>query len=154
LEERLDRKHHAVVVVAEGAGQDVLQVPHRLTYDASGNVRYQDIGGFLHDQIAQHFAARCKAVTIKYIDPSYIIRGIPANSVDSEYCLLLGQHAVHAGMAGRTDMVVGYWNQHFTHIPIGIAVARRKQIDPAGDVWQRVLEATGQPADMAGTAVA
>jgi 6-phosphofructokinase 1 len=153
LEQRLDRKHHAVVVVAEGAGQDVFQMPHRLAYDASGNVRYQDIGGFLCDQIARHFAARCKAVTIKYIDPSYIIRGIPANSVDSEYCLLLGQHAVHAGMAGRTDMVVGYWNQHFTHIPIGIAVARRKQIDPEGDVWQRVLEATGQPADMRGAAI-
>jgi 6-phosphofructokinase 1 len=149
LEERLDRKHHAVVVVAEGAGQDILRAPLHLAHDASGNVRYQDIGVFLRDQIARHFANRGKEVTIKYIDPSYIIRGIPANSVDSEYCVLLGQHAVHAGMAGRTNMVVGYWNQHFTHIPIGIAVARRKQLDPEGDVWPRVLEATGQPVSMA-----
>lgn len=153
LEERLELKHHAVVVVAEGAGQDLLQVPAHLIRDASGNVRYQDIGVFLCDQIARHFAERGKAVTIKYIDPSYIIRGIPANSVDSEYCSLLGQHAVHAGLAGRTDMVVGYWNQHFTHIPIGVAVARRKQLDPQGDVWPRVLEATGQPASMAGTPI-
>jgi 6-phosphofructokinase 1 len=153
LEERLERKHHAVVVVAEGAGQDLLQVPSHLIRDASDNVRYQDIGVFLRDQIARHFAERGKAVTIKYIDPSYIIRGIPANSVDSEYCLLLGQHAVHAGLAGRTDMVVGYWNQHFTHIPIGVAVARRKQLDPQGDVWPRELEATGQPASMAGTPI-
>jgi 6-phosphofructokinase 1 len=150
LEDRLDRKHHAVVVVAEGAGQVILQSPQHQTFDASGNVRYQDIGVFLRDQIARHFASRGKEVTIKYIDPSYIIRGIPANSVDSEYCLLLGQHAVHAGMTGRTDMVVGYWNQHFTHIPIHVAVAHRKQLDPTGDVWQRVLEATGQPASMVG----
>lgn len=151
LEKRLERKHHAVVVVAEGAGQELLQAPAHLARDASGNVRYQDIGGFLRDQITRHFAKRVSEVTVKYIDPSYIIRGVPANSVDSEYCLLLGQHAVHAGMAGRTDMVVGYWNQHFTHIPIGVAVARRKQLDPHGDVWQRVLEATGQPASMTNT---
>ena len=114
------------------------------------NVRLQDIGGFLREQITRHFRQRNKEVTIKYIDPSYIIRGIPANSIDSEYCLLLGQHAVHAGMAGRTDMVVGYWNQNFTHLPIPLAVARRKQLDPQGEVWQRVLEATGQPATMMG----
>ena len=150
LEDRLDQKHHAVVVVAEGAGQGIFQSPQHQAYDASGNVRYQDIGIFLREQITRHFARRGKVVTIKYIDPSYIIRGIPANSVDSEYCLLLGQHAVHAGMAGRTDMVVGYWNQHFTHIPINVVVARRKQLDPEGGVWQRVLEATGQPASIAG----
>ena len=149
LEARLEQKHHAVVVVAEGAGQDLLQTPEHLTRDASGNVRYQDIGVFLRDQIAQYFAKRHKEVTIKYIDPSYIIRGIPANSVDSEYCLQLGQHAVRAGMAGRTDMVVGYWNQHFTHIPIRVVVSRRKQLDPEGGVWLRILEATGQPASMA-----
>jgi 6-phosphofructokinase 1 len=150
LEERLDLKHHAVVVIAEGAGQEMFQEPVGLARDASGNVRLKDIGVFLREQITHYFAQRHKEVTIKYIDPSYIIRGIPANSVDSEYCLLLGQHAVHAGMAGRTDMVVGYWNQHFTHIPIALAVAQRKQLDPEGEVWQRVLEATGQPVSMHG----
>ena len=148
LEQRLDLKHHAVVVVAEGAGQEILQDPIHLERDASGNIRLKDIGVFLRDQMAQYFRQRGKDVTIKYIDPSYIIRGIPANSVDAEYCLLLGQHAVHAGMAGRTDMVVGYWNRHFTHMPIALAVASRKQIAPDGEIWQRVLEATGQPASM------
>ncbi len=151
LEARLDQKHHAVVVVAEGAGQDMFQAPHQVGQDASGNARYQDIGRLLCDRITRHFAERGKAMTLKYIDPSYMIRGIPANSVDSEYCLLLGQYAVHAGMAGRTDMVVGHWNQHFTHIPIRMMVARRKQLDPEGDIWQRVLEATGQPAMMVST---
>ncbi|MBM3223570.1 MAG: ATP-dependent 6-phosphofructokinase, partial [Candidatus Tectomicrobia bacterium] len=153
LEDRLDRKHHAVVVVAEGAGQELLQDPKRLAHDASGNLRLHDIGVFLRDQIVHYFAQCDKETSVKYIDPSYIIRGIPANAVDAEYCLLLGQHAVHAGMAGRTNMVVGYWNQHFTHLPIAQAVSGRKQLDPQGEVWQRVLEATGQPASLVGQSI-
>jgi 6-phosphofructokinase 1 len=151
LEARLERKHHAVVVVAEGAGQALFQNADGKARDASGNRRPQDIGVFLRDQITRYFAERHTEVSVKYIDPSYIIRGIPANAVDAEYCLLLGQHAVHAGMAGRTGMVVGYWNQHFTHLPMALAVAGRKQIDPEGEIWHRVLEATGQPASMVGT---
>jgi 6-phosphofructokinase 1 len=105
----------------------------------------------LRDEIGRYFAARQKDITIKYIDPSYIMRPA-ANAMDSEYCLLLGQHAVHAGMAGRTDMAVGYWNQYYTHLPIALAVARCKQLDPHGAIWRSVLEATGQPAAMVGAA--
>jgi 6-phosphofructokinase 1 len=148
LEERLEARRHAVIVVAEGVGQDLLQDPTRQERDASGNLRLKDIGTFLRDEITRYFAAGRTEVTIKYIDPSYTIRSLPANSVDSEFCLVLGQHAVHAGMAGRTDMVVGFWNRHFTHVPVSLAVAHRKCIDPAGPLWQRVLEATGQPASM------
>ena len=150
LAERLAQRHHAVIVVAEGAGQDMLQDPAYSGSDASGNLRLKDVGVFLRDQIVRYFAEQGTEVTIKYIDPSYIIRSLPANSLDSEYCLVLGQHAVHAGMAGRTEAVVGYWNQHFTHVPISLAVAHRKQLDACGDVWHRVLEATGQPAVMTG----
>lgn len=148
LERRLAQKHHAVIVVAEGAGQHLFRAAKHEERDASGNVRPRDIGVFLKDQIKHHFAACRKDVTIKYIDPSYTIRSLPANSLDSEFCLMLGQHAVHAGMAGRTNMMVGYWNQHFTHVPIPLAVASRKQLVPDGEIWQRVLEATGQPAAM------
>lgn len=148
LERRLAQKHHAVVVVAEGAGQDLLQDPDHPEYDASGNLRLKDIGPFLCREINRYFAARGTEVTIKYIDPSYIIRSVPANALDSEYCMLLGQHAVHAGMAGRTAMVVGFWNQHYTHVPIAVAVAQRLQLDPHDQTWQRVLDATGQPALM------
>jgi 6-phosphofructokinase 1 len=151
LERRLDSRRHAVIVVAEGAGQDLLQDPAHQEYDASGNPRLKDIGVFLRDQMTRYFAEQGKEVTIKYIDPSYIIRSLPANALDSEFCLILGQHAVHAGMAGRTDMVVGYWNQRFTHMPIRLAVSRRKQLDPQGAEWQSVLQATGQPAAMVGT---
>jgi len=149
LNQRLARKHHAVIVVAEGAGQEWLNHQGQVARDPSGNLRLQDIGVFLRDQIARYFAEQGTEVTIKYIDPSYIIRSLPANSIDAEYCLLLGQHAVHAGMAGRTAMVVGYWNQHFTHVPIALAVAQSKRLEPRGEVWQRVLKATGQPALMA-----
>jgi 6-phosphofructokinase 1 len=150
LERRLARKHHAVVVAAEGAAQDILQQPAHQERDASGNVRLQDVGTFLRDTITHYFATRHIDTTIKYIDPSYTIRSLPANAVDAEYCLLLGQHAAHAGMAGRTDMMVAYWNQHFVHVPIALVAPYRKQIDPQGEVWQRVLEATGQPAVMSG----
>jgi 6-phosphofructokinase 1 len=146
LERRLGDKHHAVVVLAEGAGQDLLTDRTSLADDASGNVRLQDIGGFLRERITQHFAERGKEITVKYIDPSYTIRSLPANSSDSEFCLILGQHAVHAAMAGRTDVLIGCWNQHFTHVPIPLAVRKRKRLDPKGGTWQRVLEATGQPA--------
>jgi 6-phosphofructokinase 1 len=150
LERRLAKRHHAVIVVAEGAGQELLQDPSSLEYDPSGNLRLKDIGLFLRDQIARFFADRGIEVTIKYIDPSYTIRSLPANASDSEFCLMLGQHAVHAGMAGRTKMLVEYWNQHFIHVPMKLAVAHRKQLDPNGEVWQCVLEATGQPATMVG----
>jgi len=149
LEERLRGKSHAVVVVAEGAGQDLLRDAAGEARDASGNVRLGDIGTFLRDAIEAHLKARRIEHTVKYIDPSYQIRSLPANALDSAYCLALGQHAVHAGMAGRTDLVIGYWNQSFTHVPVPLAVSGRKEIDPAGPAWQRVLEATGQPASMA-----
>jgi 6-phosphofructokinase 1 len=146
LEQRLDEKHHAVIVVAEGAGQDLLHDPTHPEYDPSGNRRLKDIGVFLRDQITHYFAARHKEMTIKYIDPSYTIRSLPADSLDAECCLMLGQHAVHAGMAGCTDMLVSYWNQHFVHVPLGCVMHVRPQLDMQGEIWQRVLEATGQPA--------
>jgi 6-phosphofructokinase 1 len=147
LRSRLEEKHHAVVVVAEGAGQDLLeQAPP--VYDASGNVKLGDVGTFVRDEIRRHFAEAGRPVDVKYIDPSYIIRSLPANAVDSEFCLMLGQDAVHAGMAGRTNMVVAFWNRHFTHVPIELAVATRKRLDPEGAIWQGVLKATGQPASM------
>ncbi len=153
LEARLRLRRHAVIVVAEGVGQDLMETAEGPSTDASGNVRLMDVGPFLKSQIREYLSRRGLAHTVKYIDPSYIVRSLPANSVDAEYCLVLGQHAVHAGMAGRTSMVVGYWNRHFTHVPIALATSQRKEIDPQGTIWPRVLEATGQPASMTETQV-
>ena len=100
------------------------------------------------DEIKAHFKKINMDLTLKYIDPSYIIRSIPANAHDSAFCLLFGQNAVHAGMAGRTNTVVGYWKREFTHVPIRLAVSERKCIDPDGRLWNHVLAATGQPRDM------
>ncbi|MCE5244061.1 MAG: ATP-dependent 6-phosphofructokinase [Syntrophobacteraceae bacterium] len=146
LEERLDRKGHAVILAGEGAGQDLMQKTNQK--DASGNVRFGDIGNFLRDRINAHFKELGKAINLKYIDPSYTIRSVPANAHDSAFCLLLGQNAVHAGMAGRTNMVVGDWGGAFTHVPIPMAVSRRKKIDPDGWLWNTVLGSTGQPRTM------
>ncbi len=146
LEERLIRRRHAVIVVGEGAGQELMKGPEET--DPSGNIRLNDIGIFLKEKINEHFKNKGMDVTLKYIDPSYTIRSMPANPKDSSFCLLLGQNAVHAGMSGRTNMVLGHWNGSFTHVPISLAVSKRKQINPAGRLWNNVLSATGQPAHM------
>jgi 6-phosphofructokinase 1 len=146
LEERLTRRGHALVVVAEGAGQNLLQIKGER--DASGNVRFGDIGIYLRDAITEHFRSKGTECTLKYFDPSYIIRSVPANARDSAFCLLLGQSAVHAGMAGATNTVIGFWNHRFTHVPIRMAVSERKRIDPKGELWSSVLASTGQPADL------
>jgi 6-phosphofructokinase 1 len=146
VRERLQSRGHAVIVVAEGAGQELLGDTHER--DASGNVKFKDIGLFLKDRINAYFKGAGMDATLKYIDPSYTIRSVPSNAYDSAFCLLLGQSAVHAGMAGRTNMVVGYWMNTFTHVPIPLAVSARKKVDPDGWVWSSVLTSTGQPKDM------
>jgi len=146
LEERLEKRRHAVIVVAEGAGQDLLEKTGKL--DASGNLRFKDIGLFLRDQIRSYFEEVGLKIILKYIDPSYTIRSRPANPHDSVFCLLLGHCAVHAGMTGRTNMLVGYWNGEYTHVPIPLAVSKRKHVNPEGRLWSSVLESTGQPREM------
>jgi 6-phosphofructokinase 1 len=148
LESRLASRHHAVVAVGEGAGQELLEQAGPEQHDASGNIRLRDIGSFLRERIEKHFAARGAETTVKYIDPSYTIRSLPANSMDSAFCLVLGQHAAHAGMAGRTDMMVGFWNHAFTHVPLRLVAGQRKRLAPQGEAWNRVLASTGQPASM------
>jgi 6-phosphofructokinase 1 len=135
-----------VVVAAEGAGQELLAATAER--DASGNIKLGDIGTFLRDVIKRHFSSRGVECNLKYIDPSYIIRSQPANTHDSALCLLLGHSAVHAGMAGRTNMVVGLWNHQFTHVPIALATSSRKKLDPQGWLWGSVLASTGQPGGM------
>ena len=143
LEERLKQRGHAVIVVAEGAGQELLAASGEL--DASGNVKFGDIGIFLRDAIKEHFNRIGWGINLKYIDPSYVIRSQPANFHDSAFCLLLGHNAVHAGMTGRSNMVVGFWNHQFVHVPISLATRERKKIDPDGWLWNSVIASTGQP---------
>lgn len=147
LRKRLELRHHAVVVVAEGAGQDLFEQTE-LQKDASGNIKHKDIGVFLKEKIEEEFDAKEFPYSIKYIDPSYIIRSAPANANDSKFCNLLAQNAVHAAVAGKTDFVVGYWNNEFTLIPIPMSVRKRKKIDIEDELWWNVLEATGQPISM------
>jgi 6-phosphofructokinase 1 len=146
LAARLERRGHAVIVVAEGAGQHLMKGSGEK--DASGNVKYGDIGAFLRDAIKTHFSRAGVEISLKYIDPSYTIRSMPAIPHDAAFCLLLGHSAVHAGMSGRTGMVVGFWNHQFTHVPIARAVSSRKKIDPGGALWSSVLASTGQSHNM------
>ncbi len=147
LRQRLEERHHAVVVVAEGAGQDLFDVS-MVEKDASGNIKPKDIGVFLKEKITEEFTDKHLPHAIRYIDPSYIIRSAPANPNDSKFCSLLAMNTVHAAMAGKTDFVTGNWNSLFTLLPIPITTAHRKKIDINGELWWNVLEATGQPSTM------
>lgn len=149
LEERILRRKHAVICVAEGAGQRHL-VEDRSSQkrDKSGNILLEDIGIFLKNRIKGYFDRRGIEANLKYIDPSYIIRSTPANPTDSVFCALLGQNAVHAAMSGKTDMIVGQWNNIFTHLPIELAISKRKKLNPNSAYWYSVLQATGQPVSM------
>ena len=133
LFDRLQRRHHAVVIVAEGAGQELISGNREK--DKSGNILHQNIGIFLKEKIKEYSKKTGIEASIKYFDPTYTIRGSPANGTDAVFCMLLGQNAVHAAMAGCTDMVVGHWNESFTHVPIPMAVRERKKIDINGSLW-------------------
>jgi len=147
LKKRLEERHHALIVVAEGAGQKFFE-NETIVKDASGNIKNKDIGIYLKEMISREFELENIPVNIKYIDPSYIIRSAPANPNDSKFCGLLAQNAVHAAMAGKTDFMVGHWNHLFTLLPIPIAVAKQKRIDMNDELWWNVLETTGQPVNM------
>lgn len=143
LEKRLERKKHAVILVAEGAGQEYFQ--KEKTKDASGNLLHEDIGLYLRDRIKDHFKDKGFPISMKYIDPSYLIRSVPASADDAVFCIMLAQNAVHGAMTGKTDFMVGRLNNYFTFIPLALATSHRKKIDPKGYLWTIVKGATGQP---------
>jgi 6-phosphofructokinase 1 len=144
--QRIERDGYVVIVVAEGAGQDLLA--DAAEFDASGNRLHGDIGVFLKDKIRETLGVQGISVSLKYIDPSYMIRSLPANARDANFCLRLGHAAVHAGMAGKTDTVIGSWRRRLTHVPIPLAVSSRKKVDTNGYLWQTVLSVTGQADDL------
>ncbi len=144
LEDRLVKRGHAVVVVAEGAGQKFFREESG-GVDASGNPKLGDIGVLLRDRINQYFAGKGREVTLKYIDPSYLIRSMPANSNDRIYTGFLAHSAVHAALAGKTGMMVSLWGNHNVHVPIELAISYHSQVDPRGGLWRAVREGTGQP---------
>jgi 6-phosphofructokinase 1 len=148
LEKRLKKSGHCVILLAEGAGQELIHKDNELVEkDASGNIKLLDIGLFLKAKIEEYFKKTGMEINLKYIDPSYTIRSVPANASDSIYCGALGQYAVHAGMAGKTSMMVGLVKDEYVYIPFRM-VTSGSQVNPEGNVWMRVLETTGQPPSM------
>jgi 6-phosphofructokinase 1 len=144
LTQRLKRQGHAMLVVAEGAGQDLLAAT--TATDASGNPHKGDIGLYLKDILSRHFKREGIEFNLKYLDPSYMIRSVPATPEDSIFCLHLGAAAVHAAMAGKTGMVVALRHQRYVHLPMHLVTRGRRKVDPQGPLWRSVLETTGQPA--------
>lgn len=143
LERRLAVKEHAVVVVAEGAGQEWLdECP--TGHDASGNKKLGDVGPYLAEQIKKHFQDLKIPVSVKYFDPSYHIRSVPANAADSLLCARLARAAVHAGMAGKTDVLIGLWHSHLIHVPLALSSDAKKEMSLEGELWTSVQALTGQ----------
>ena len=146
LDKRMKKRGNAVIVVAEGAGQNLVESSGKK--DASGNVKLSDIASLLKQEIMAHFRAQNIEPTLKYIDPSYIIRSVPANANDRIYCSFLGINAVHAAMAGRTGLVISRWNGRYVHIPMEAVTKGKKRISTNSNYWRAVLESTGQPPNM------
>jgi len=144
LKARMQRRAHALIAVAEGAGQDLLQADST-TRDASGNVKFKDIGLYLRERIEAYFKAEGIPVVIRYFDPSYKVRSRPANCHDAILCDLFARNAVHAAMAGKTGLVIGFLHERFIHVPIELLATHMKRLDPASGWWHSVLAATGQP---------
>lgn len=145
LKARMIDKSHAVIAVAEGAGQDLVEADPTLC-DASGNVKVKDVGPFLREKIESFFKKEGIPVVVRYFDPSYQVRSRPANTEDAILCDLYARHAVHAAMAGKTGVVIGFLHERFIHVPIELLATKTKRLDPASGWWRSVLEATGQPA--------
>ncbi len=143
LKVRILDRSHAVIVVAEGAGQDLLE-QDRIDYDASGNIKVRDIGPFLREKIETYFKAEKIPFVMRYIDPGYLIRSSPANAEDSILCDLFARNAVHAAMAGKTGVVIGYLHNQFVHVPVELLTNQHKSMNPDGFVWRAVLSTTGQ----------
>ncbi len=147
LQRRLERRNHAVIIVAEGAGQDLLKI-NTDERDQSGNKRLGDIGIFLKQHIQEYFDKQRIDINLKYIDPSYIIRSAPADPVDAFYCARLGANAAHAAMAGKTKVLISLIHNTYVHVPVDLAVSKKHYVDPEGSLWRDVIETTDQPALM------
>ena len=143
LERRLAARQHAVIVVAEGAGQDLIP-DLKEEYDASGNRKLGDIGALLKRRITEHFTNRNVPIHVRYFDPSYHIRSCPASTVDSLLCEQLARNAAHAAMAGKTDLLIGLMHMEFVHVPLAISVGQRKRLSPESEWWTTVTAITGQ----------
>jgi 6-phosphofructokinase 1 len=144
LRQRMLTRNHAVIALAEGAGQELFDGAPR-EVDASGNVKLHDIGQLLRDRILTYFAAQGPKVNLKYFEPSYYIRSVPANATDALLCDRFARNAVHAAMAGKTGLVIGYWNNQFVHVPMKLIVGKKRRVPLDGDLWRSVLATTGQP---------
>lgn len=144
LKERVLRRKHALIAVAEGAGQDLLAADPNAR-DASGNVLLKDIGPFLRSKIEEYFRKANVPVVLRYFDPSYIIRSVKADAEDSILCDLFARNAAHAAMAGKTGLIIGHLHDCFIHVPIEMVVKEKKRLNPQSSLWHAVLASTGQP---------
>ena len=144
LKRRLAAREHAVIVLAEGAGQDWFEQNDKQEFDASGNRKLRDSGLYLKDRIIEYLRSESTPVSVKYFDPSYFIRSLPASAVDSLLCDQFARAAVHAAMSGKTNMLVGLWHNQLVHVPLAVSTGAKKRLSTEGELWTSVQALTGQ----------
>ncbi|KAF3531932.1 hypothetical protein DY000_02038431 [Brassica cretica] len=147
IEKRLKESGHMVLVIAEGAGQDLMSksMESMTLKDASGNKLLNDVGLWLSQSIKDHFNQKKMVMNLKYIDPTYMIRAVPSNASDNVYCTLLAQSAVHGAMAGYTGYVSGLVNGRQTYIPFYRITEKQNHVVITDRMWARLLSSTNQP---------
>ncbi|KAF8407119.1 hypothetical protein HHK36_006244 [Tetracentron sinense] len=144
---RLKENGHVVIVMAEGAGQDLLSESMRSMdqHDASGNKQLQDVGLWMSEKIKDHFTRLKMVINLKYIDPTYMIRAIKSNASDNVYCTLLAQSTVHGAMAGYTGFIAGPVNGRHAYIPFHRVTETQNMVVITDRMWARLLSSTNQP---------
>ncbi|CAA7397323.1 unnamed protein product [Spirodela intermedia] len=148
IERRIKENGHMVLVVAEGAGQDLVSESMRSTdvKDPSGNKLLHDVGLWLSHKIKEHFAKKPNIfINLKYIDPTYMVRAVPGNASDNVYCTLLAHSAIHGAMAGYTGFTVGPVNGRHAYIPFYRVTEGQKKVVITDRMWARLLSSTNQP---------
>ncbi|KAJ7559168.1 hypothetical protein O6H91_04G072800 [Diphasiastrum complanatum] len=148
VQNRLRENGHVVIVVAEGAGQELMEQSMKWFgggIDASGNRLLLDVGLWLCQNLKDLFTRRKEVINIKYIDPTYMVRAIPSNAADNVYCTLLAHSAVHGAMAGYSGFTVGPVNARHAYIPINRVTERQRRVNTSDRMWARLLSSTNQP---------
>eukprot|EP00668_Euglena_longa_P014128 GGOE01018102.1.p1 GENE.GGOE01018102.1~~GGOE01018102.1.p1 ORF type:complete len:494 (+),score=144.75 GGOE01018102.1:38-1483(+) len=133
LDGHLATKHCAVIVICEAAGQQHLPC---LGKDPTGHNIYEDTGKWLKKAIETHWQETGQEGKVFLIDPSYMLRSVPANTGDNMFCIQLAQAAVHTAYSGYSGVTVGRYHDLYGVMPIEMVVSGLRKVNPKGSLWQ------------------
>ena len=82
---------------------------------------------------------------MKYIDPTYMVRAVPANAADSVYCAQLAHACAHGVMHGFTNFMIGTVGAQDVFIPLPLVVERSNvvAVSEGATIWTRRWQRQG-----------